>query len=384
MYETLSIGKRVFRVTSDILCRVLDVLSGSHEYFDCDGRVRVASCRNGPGFLSAISSQPSLEPAIIMAVDMALANDAQGLDDALGFIEFPPDDGAYVQVPDVLHALVDIEAPGLGAGEALVPAMFGARVEWSSAGSRYDFCIDGKNWHFKDHRTCDSTPMGRVVGSDAFFDTPIMRFISTLPGHNGSPINTSFFGTTDFLNNESVEARLVDRYGCDLEHAAQMFEDELQREFRASQFMGDAAGMLYLMPIDGRLCIKRVDKDSVCFHSNTGRGVKACSTSNRFANKIMVRTRRLMANERDTREAEHLASIKRGLATVAKDRKLRQAQAEKLRKQVEKRANDEHEAQRFATVYRQCVTIKATAKALSISVSTALKRKSMAQSLGLL
>lgn len=400
-YRTFRYGFRAIKLPEPIaraVWRVLELCWG--EYTPSVGIERIASAVPvSRGWTKPLFDQLLLHNGVgketIRLLDDVVLNHSQVFQKSFKGLELPINDGDIIVIPDEFKGIADLEGDGIGAGEALLPVLLRNQVVWHKANDRYDFTIDGELWHFKDHRSGNSTPMGNTRECEEMFRHSIFMFMDLEMG-----ISPQRFSVGDFADNPRVEAAVKLRYGTDdLFNAAQAFEDELQAVFRRSAYIGDAVGILYLelLPNGIDLAIRRVNRDSICLYERGGRGVKSCAIQNRFADAITNRLRKELEaqrirQERDVRAAERrLKSEKlqedrrrereaqRAARTasrlLAKQARLKSIEEIRQKKLEAKRDLHLEQVRLVAYLVSRGETIKAIAKELQLSQSTVSKLK---------
>lgn len=397
---TIFFNERAFKVQESVavrLLRFIDIFASEYSNDDAISRLKAFKCSDK--IIKNIKNHPSIENDVFRILDDMVLNHRSLIEDYLGNIELPAMDNSTISIPDEFKHVSNIDSDGTGKGEALLAIILKNDIEWLPPGDAHDFMIDGQAWHFKDHRNTQSTPMGRPKGSEEFYEAPIMKFIKS------TGINTFAFGTDDFRDNLKFEDAIMKRYGVSLEESAIAFEKELNSEFRASKCVAGSAGVLYLEnDADGKMLIRRVDANNIMFHSNSGRGFKACCIKNRFVDAIMSRTRKdeLLKREEAARAARKAARelaawhVKQG-AMIAKQfndiekiviKEQRNSFKQFLhehKKTCDARIREQdrmNKAMELCEAAKQCLTLVQLSKQLNISSSTIEKRKKDAIAFG--
>lgn len=246
-------------------------------------------------------------PTIELLYDL-MHNAPDALRTALRSFEVPSRSREIVRVPRVLEGLAEIASNdrglAVGKGEILFCLMF--RNVLGQPNARYDVFASGIPWHIKDHRNCDSTPLGRPSDSERGNDwrhADVFRFI-------WEELGASFnFGNTFFEGRRDLEPMLTVRYGLPLEVAASRLEAELDEAMRDSPLFGDAPGIIFLKRDKDGLYFERLDKQDLHFHSVSNEGIKVSEIGGRFVEKVMhaqdqERKERELKLERAKRQAE--------------------------------------------------------------------------------
>lgn len=228
-------------------------------------------------------------------------------------VDFPTKSKQKIYVPKILTRFSEVfcndRGFAVGKGEILACLLF--KQTTGAPNARYDIDVAGIPWHIKDHRNCDSTPLGRPnVEND---DNPSWRLNETFSFIWGLGAKSNF-GTKFFKNNRQIEKLIMQEYNTtDLLTAALALEFDLDSAMRDSSLMGDAPGILFLKDDEKGLYFERVDSDDLHFHSISNDGIKICDEKNRFVDSIMF------------------------ASTV--EEKLKQERNEKLKKEIEKKKN---------------------------------------------
>lgn len=400
-FVTIFFNERAFKVQESVavrLLRFIDIFADEYSNDDAIARLKTFKCSDK--VIENIKNHPSIKDDVFRILDDMVLNHRSLIEDYLGNIELLAIDNSTISIPNEFKHVSNIDSDGTGKGEALLAIILKNDVKWLPPGDAYDFIIDGQAWHFKDHRNAQSTPMGRPKGSEEFYETPIMKFIKS------TGINIFTFGTDDFRNNPKFEDAIIKRYGASLEESAIAFEKELNSEFQASKCVAGSAGVLYLEnDASGNMLIRRVDVKNIMFHSNSGRGFKACCLKNRFVDAIMSRTRKeeLLKREKAAKAAKkasrELATwhVKQGniiakqfndieKIVIKEQRNLFKQYLHEHKKKCDAKNLEQErmkKAMELCEVAKHCLTLVQLSKQLNVSSSTIEKRKKDAIAFGL-
>lgn len=280
-------------------------------------------------------------------------------------------DRAIVRVPDVLRRFLDVYSNdrGLAVGKGEILACLLLKNASGVPNARYDITIDGIPWHIKDHRNCDSTPLGRPTdenGLTSWKNSDIFNFV-------WRACNLSMnFGNTSFKNRSDIEDLLLKRYGTDdLAAAAGMFEHEISEVVRNSTLFGDAPGIIFLKHDDIGEYFEFVPKKDIYFHSTSADGIKICDVPGRYVDTIMF-ARNEIERLNGLEELKRQRILER--AKLAEERRTKKLieRDEAVNIKKLKRYND---ARYFNELWNLSIDVKTLASNISIGVQAAIEKK---------
>ena len=360
--------------------------------------------------LDVMKGYGTLYPRIIDAMHDALTAYGADFIDAIGSQTLIT--GANVRsitVPHVFESLLDVASNdrgcAVGCGEIVACLLFAGTT--GAPNGRYDLVSGGSNVHVKDHRSCDSTPLGRPSTGDDWRDHPVLRFVGTL----GAPTN---FGSTFFRNNEIAERAIKERYGySSLYSAATAFENELHEMLRSSAALGDAVGLLILktkslgdaspLQLDPKYRFEFVTRGHLYFHSVSADSLKVCDRYGRFIDAVIYRSRNEEKRASDEivmqlkdQERERSRALKEQEVAIQKEhaRMVREAARDAARKKHEddkvesarltierKHAADISNAHALVDIWNAYGNMRDLASQLGVTTETARKRARKAEEL---
>jgi hypothetical protein len=192
-------------------------------------------------------------------------------------------------IPECLIPSLNFSCNGTGAGELSFFCMF-KNVKWRQPHDMYDFDVSYEQeqnvepLHFKDMRNAVSSTLSRAGGYSTFLSSDILSFVKSCD------INVNKFGVNTVKNNASFVDAIMKRYDVkDVEVAAQLFENELNSEFRTHCF-GNAQRIVYLSKNDIGYYLECFHKNNNYFYALSSRGVHVCVVPDRFKNAILATT----------------------------------------------------------------------------------------------